>query len=134
MERLKWECAPWAMCRLTIAMATLQKPARQGRFSSGRPRIRAKARFSPDFSELKVSNDEHEAKASGSVGNASSHIVLNNEHDGIEIRKAGVEQADQKKKAFPAESLTECQVQGIPSPARRCPNRKNRTHRELKRL
>jgi hypothetical protein len=41
-----------------------------------------------DFSELKVSNGEHEAKASGSVGNASSHIVLNNEHDGIEIRKA----------------------------------------------
>ena len=41
-----------------------------------------------DFSELKVSNDEHEAKATGSVGNASSHIVLNNEHDGIEIRKA----------------------------------------------
>jgi hypothetical protein len=41
-----------------------------------------------DFSELKVNNDEHEAKASGSVGNASSHIVLNNEHDGIEIRKA----------------------------------------------
>src|SRR3984893_9293763 len=42
-----------------------------------------------DFAELKVNNDEHEAKASGSVGNASSHIVLNNEHDGIEIRKAG---------------------------------------------
>jgi hypothetical protein len=41
-----------------------------------------------DFSELKVNNDEHEAKASGSVGTASSHIVLNNEHDGIEIRKA----------------------------------------------
>jgi hypothetical protein len=41
-----------------------------------------------DFSELKVNNNEHEAKASGSVGNASSHIVLNNEHDGIEIRKA----------------------------------------------
>ena len=41
-----------------------------------------------DFPELKVSNDEHEAKASGSVGNASSHIVLNNEHDGIEIRRA----------------------------------------------
>jgi len=41
-----------------------------------------------DFPELKVNNDEHEAKASGSVGNASSHIVLNNEHDGIEIRKA----------------------------------------------
>src|SRR5580692_4256943 len=41
-----------------------------------------------DFAELKVDNGEHEAKASGSVGNASSHIVLNNEHDGIEIRKA----------------------------------------------
>ena len=41
-----------------------------------------------DFTELKVNNDEHEAKASGSVGSASSHIVLNNEHDGIEIRKA----------------------------------------------
>jgi hypothetical protein len=41
-----------------------------------------------DFPELKVNNDEHEAKASGSVGNASSHIVLNNEHEGIEIRKA----------------------------------------------
>lgn len=41
-----------------------------------------------DFAELKVSNDEHESHASGSVGNASSHIVVNNEHDGIEIRKA----------------------------------------------
>ncbi len=41
-----------------------------------------------DFAELKVNNTEHEAKASGSVGSASSHIVLNNEHDGIEIRKA----------------------------------------------
>jgi hypothetical protein len=41
-----------------------------------------------DFPELQVHNDEHEAKANGSVGNAASHIVLNNEHDGIEIRKA----------------------------------------------
>ena len=41
-----------------------------------------------DFPELKVNNDDHEGKASGSVGNASAHIVLNNEHDGIEIRKA----------------------------------------------
>ncbi|SRR5579871_99413 len=43
-----------------------------------------------DFAELKVNNDEHEAKASGSVGNGSSHIVLNNEHEGIEIRRASV--------------------------------------------
>jgi DUF4097 and DUF4098 domain-containing protein YvlB len=41
-----------------------------------------------DFPELKVSNDEHEGKASGSVGNGSSHIVITNEHEGIEIRKA----------------------------------------------
>jgi hypothetical protein len=41
-----------------------------------------------DFAELKVNNDEHEAKASGSVGNGSSHIVVNNEHEGISIRKA----------------------------------------------
>jgi DUF4097 and DUF4098 domain-containing protein YvlB len=41
-----------------------------------------------DFPELKVSNDEREAKASGSVGSGSSHIVITNEHEGIEIRKA----------------------------------------------
>ena len=44
-----------------------------------------------DFSELKVNNDEHEAKATGSVGNAASHVVLNNEHDNIEIRKASAQ-------------------------------------------
>ncbi len=41
-----------------------------------------------EFPELKVNNDEHEARASGSVGNGSSHIVINNEHEGIGIRKA----------------------------------------------
>jgi hypothetical protein len=40
-----------------------------------------------DFAELKVDNNDHEAKASGTVGNGASHIVLNNEHDGIEIRR-----------------------------------------------
>lgn len=40
-----------------------------------------------DFPELKINNDEHESKATGSVGNGGAHIVLNNEHDGIEIRK-----------------------------------------------
>jgi len=46
-----------------------------------------------DFSELKIDNSEHEAKATGTVGNGSSHIVLNNEHDGIEIRKASTRPA-----------------------------------------
>jgi hypothetical protein len=41
-----------------------------------------------DFAELKIENHDREAKANGSVGNATSHIVLNNEHDGIEIRRA----------------------------------------------
>ena len=41
-----------------------------------------------DFAELTVSNQEHESKANGSVGSGSSHIVINNEHDNIEIRKA----------------------------------------------
>ncbi len=54
-------------------------------------RLDARARdgeIQSDFSELKVSNDDHESKANGSVGNGSAHIVINNEHDGIEIRKA----------------------------------------------
>jgi len=41
-----------------------------------------------DFPELKINNDEHESRANGTVGNGSSHIVINNEHEGIEIRKA----------------------------------------------
>jgi hypothetical protein len=41
-----------------------------------------------DFPELKVNNDEHESRANGSEGNGSAHIVINNEHEGIEIRRA----------------------------------------------
>jgi DUF4097 and DUF4098 domain-containing protein YvlB len=44
-----------------------------------------------DFPELSINNDEHEAKASGSLGNAASHIVLTNEHDNIEIRRASAQ-------------------------------------------
>jgi hypothetical protein len=40
-----------------------------------------------DFPELKVSNEDREARASGSVGNGLSHIVINNQHEGVEIRK-----------------------------------------------
>ena len=46
-----------------------------------------------DFPELKIDNGDREAKATGSVGNAASHIVLNNEHDGIEIRKTSAKAA-----------------------------------------
>ncbi len=57
-----------------------------------------------DFPELKINNDEHEAKASGSVGNGSSHIVLNNEHDGIEIRKASSQPPKPPEPAAPAKA------------------------------
>jgi hypothetical protein len=57
-----------------------------------------------DFPELKINNDEHEAKASGSVGNASSHIVLNNEHDGIEIRRASSTPPKPPEPAAPAKA------------------------------
>ena len=40
-----------------------------------------------DFPELKVSNEDRESRASGSVGNGLSHIVINNQHEGVEIRK-----------------------------------------------
>jgi hypothetical protein len=41
-----------------------------------------------DFPQLKVDNDDHESKATGSVGSGTAHIVLSNEHEGIEIRRA----------------------------------------------
>jgi hypothetical protein len=40
-----------------------------------------------DFGEIKIDNNDRESSASGTVGSGSSHIVINNEHDGIEIRK-----------------------------------------------
>jgi hypothetical protein len=40
-----------------------------------------------DFDELKIDNGDHDATASGQVGNGASHIVITNQHDGIEIRK-----------------------------------------------
>jgi DUF4097 and DUF4098 domain-containing protein YvlB len=40
-----------------------------------------------DFPEIKVNNNDNESMASGTVGNGAAHIVINDEHDGIEIRK-----------------------------------------------
>jgi len=40
-----------------------------------------------EFPGLNVNNGDHESKASGTVGNGAAHIVINNEHDNIEIRK-----------------------------------------------
>jgi len=51
-------------------------------------RTRSGGEIQSEFPELKVNNDEHESKASGTVGSGASHIVINNEHEGIGIRKA----------------------------------------------
>lgn len=64
-----------------------------------------------DFPELKVENGDREAKASGSVGNGASHIVLNNEHDGIEIRKASI-----TRSGGPTEGIPGGISGGIPGP------------------
>ena len=50
----------------------------------------AKARggeFQTDFADLKVNNGEDQATASGSIGSGGPHLVLNNEHGTIELRK-----------------------------------------------
>jgi hypothetical protein len=44
-----------------------------------------------EFPELKVENNDTQGTANGTVGNAMAHIVINNEHGGIEIRKAGMQ-------------------------------------------
>ena len=43
--------------------------------------------FETDFPELKINNGDDQASANGSVGTGGPHIVLNNEHGTIEIRK-----------------------------------------------
>ncbi|MGA7217269.1 MAG: DUF4097 family beta strand repeat-containing protein [Candidatus Sulfotelmatobacter sp.] len=57
-----------------------------------------------DFPELKVESGDRESKVSGTVGNGAAHIVINDEHDGIEIRKASArtEQATPAPPATPA--------------------------------
>jgi DUF4097 and DUF4098 domain-containing protein YvlB len=41
-----------------------------------------------DFPEIKINSNDHESTANGTVGNGASHIVIENEHDGVEIRRA----------------------------------------------
>jgi len=62
-----------------------------------------------DFPEVKVDRSDRESKASGSVGNGSSHIVLNNEHDGIEIRRTS-------RSGGPTEGIPGGISGGIPGP------------------
>jgi DUF4097 and DUF4098 domain-containing protein YvlB len=45
--------------------------------------------FQTDFSGLKISTQNDNASASGSVGNGGPKLTINNEHGNIEVRKAG---------------------------------------------
>src|SRR6266849_899 len=40
-----------------------------------------------DFDALKIDNGDNQATASGAVGGGGPHLVINNEHGGIELRK-----------------------------------------------
>jgi len=68
-----------------------------------------------DFSELKVDSDDRQAKASGTVGNGASHIVLNNDHDSIEIHR------------YSAKAMAPPAVPAVPAkPARSLPRPKEK--------
>jgi hypothetical protein len=62
-----------------------------------------------EFPELKIDSNDREAKATGSVGNGASHVVLNNEHDSIEIRRAA-------RNGGPVEGISGGVSGGIPGP------------------
>jgi hypothetical protein len=52
-----------------------------------------------DFKDLKIENGDNRSTASGSVNGGTSHIVLNNQHGSIEIRKGEAVEAPSTSKA-----------------------------------
>jgi hypothetical protein len=71
-----------------------------------------------DFPEVKITSSGNEMRASGSVGNATAHVVLNDEHDAIEIRRASAS-------AIPAPPVPPVPaVPGKPAKALRAPREK----------
>jgi DUF4097 and DUF4098 domain-containing protein YvlB len=78
------------------SMGNVQIDSRKGDIQFSLPekagfRVDARTRggeISSEFPELKIENGDREARASGSVGNATAHLVINNENGGIELRKA----------------------------------------------
>ena len=54
-----------------------------------------------DFAELKVEGGDDQGVASGSVGGGGPHLVLNNEHGGIEIRKASASDSESSTPSMP---------------------------------
>jgi hypothetical protein len=81
------------------SLGNVQIDNRNGDIQLGIPdkpgfRIDARTRdgeIQSDFPELKVNNGEREGTASGTVGSPTAHLVINNEHGGIELRKASAQ-------------------------------------------
>jgi DUF4097 and DUF4098 domain-containing protein YvlB len=81
------------------SLGSLQIDNRKGEIQLSVPekpgfRLDARARdgeIQSEFPEIKVSSGDREVSASGSVGSATSHLVINNEHGGIEIHKASLQ-------------------------------------------
>jgi Putative adhesin len=73
-----------------------------------------------DFPEIKIDNNEHESTASGTVGNGASHIVIDNEHNSIEIRRNSARAS--AAPAAPAAPATPA----IPKPGRNLPAPKSK--------
>ena len=60
-----------------------------------------------DFDALKIDNGDDQATASGAVGGGGPHLVINNEHGGIELRKgSSVAEAPPPPKVPPYQSST----------------------------
>ncbi|HEY6338248.1 MAG TPA: DUF4097 family beta strand repeat-containing protein [Candidatus Sulfotelmatobacter sp.] len=80
------------------SLGNMQIDNREGDIHVGLPeksgfRVDARTRdgeIHSDFSELKVDNGDDKGSASGSVGNAGAHVVLNDEHGGISIARSTV--------------------------------------------
>ena len=54
-----------------------------------------------DFTDIKIVSRDDQATASGNVGGGGPHLVLNNEHGTIEIRKASSADADNSGSSSP---------------------------------
>ncbi|MGA9980826.1 MAG: DUF4097 family beta strand repeat-containing protein [Candidatus Sulfotelmatobacter sp.] len=97
------------------SMGNVQIDNRDGDIQLGIPeksgfRVDARTRdgeIQSAFSELKVDNSDDKSSISGSVGDATAHVVLNNEHGGIEIQRASV-------RGGPTEGVTGGVSGGVP--------------------
>jgi|SRR5579863_441823 len=99
------------------ALGNVQIDNREGDIHMGLPersgfRLDARTRdgeVQSDFPELKLENNDDNGSASGTVGNATAHVVINNQHGGIEIRRSAV-------RGGPKEGISGGVTGGVPGP------------------